>query len=134
MADEMTPNQQKPRIIVDEDWKAQAEVEKQRLAEQEDAAQERGAAGGEARQLPQASFTTLVSGLTTQVLFSLGAVPDPATGQRYRDLDLAKHHIDTLGVLEEKTRGNLSAEEKKLLDSALYECRMAYVRVAQGGM
>ena len=46
---------------------------------------------------------------------------------------MAKHHIDTLAVLEEKTSGNLTDEEKKLLDNALYEVRMRYVQVAQTG-
>ena len=56
---------------------------------------------------------------------------DPKTKRRYVDLDLAKHHIDILGLLEEKTKGNLTDEEKKLLDQALYEVRMQYVQIAQ---
>ncbi len=44
---------------------------------------------------------------------------------------LAKHHIDVLGVLEKKTKGNLTAEEKSILDQALYEVRLRYVQVAQ---
>ncbi|KKK79638.1 hypothetical protein LCGC14_2831470, partial [marine sediment metagenome] len=56
----------------------------------------------------------------------------PQTGRRYRNLQLAKHHVDTLAVLETKTQGNLTDDEKKLLDNALYEVRMAYVQAAQG--
>ena len=74
-----------------------------------------------------------VSGLVTQILFALGAIEDPQTKQRYRNLPLAKHHIDTLAILEEKTKGNLSEDEKKLLDNALYEVRMQYVQIAQSG-
>ncbi|MFW6066159.1 MAG: DUF1844 domain-containing protein, partial [Planctomycetota bacterium] len=55
----------------------------------------------------------------------------PNTKRRYVDLDLAKFHIDTMAVLEEKTKGNLSDEEAKLLDQALYETRMTYVEMAQ---
>ncbi|HET6428064.1 MAG TPA: DUF1844 domain-containing protein [Phycisphaerae bacterium] len=120
--------QGKPKIVVDEDWKAQAEAEKQRLAQQEKAAP---AGAGKARELPRASFATLVSSQVTQILFALGALAD-AQGRRYRNLDIAKHHIDTLAVLEEKTKGNLTEDEKKLLDNALYEVRMAYVQAAQG--
>jgi len=87
----------------------------------------RGAAGQ--RELPQASFATLVQSLLTQVLFYLG---DLATrgGEPMINLDMAKHNIDTLNILEDKTRGNLSDDEKRLLDAALYEARMRYVALA----
>ena len=138
--------QDKPKIIVDDDWKAQAQAEKQRLAE---AAEKRAAEGGEAaadeagatspvaerggrrQQIPPASFSMLVQTIVTQALYALGGFEDPKTHKRFVDLDLAKHHVDTLVVLEDKTRGNLSDEEKKVLDQALYEVRMAYVQVAQ---
>jgi len=122
---------EKPKIVVDEDWKAQAEAEKQRLAEQEEAGGAGAAAAGGPRELPPASFATLVSSQVTQILFALGALAD-SQGRRFRNLDLAKHHIDTLAVLEEKTKGNLTEEEKAMLDNALYEVRMAYVQAAQG--
>jgi len=136
--DEADKSKEAPKIVTDEDWKAEAEAEKAKLAEQETSGRAAGAgagtgaAGGRSRELPAASFTTLVSSLVMQVRFALGGLQDPKSGQRYLDLPLAKHHIDTLGVLEEKTRGNLTEEEKKLLDNALYEVRMAYVQVAQG--
>ncbi len=128
MADEKKPEQ---KIVVDEDWKAQAEAEKQRLVEQEEHPE---AGEGGPRELPPANFHTLVSGLVTQILFSLGGIPDPQSGRRYLDLPLAKHHIDTLTMLDEKTKGNLTEEEKQMLDQALYEVRMLYVRMAQGGV
>ena len=67
--------------------------------------------------------------MMTQALYALMEVQsrggDAATG-----LDLAKHHIDTLAVLDEKCKGNLTADEQKLLDSSLYQARMQYVQVA----
>ena len=128
---EETPadNGKKPKIVVDEDWKSQAEAEKQKLAEQEQS----GGADQVPAEMPPASFDTLISGLVTQILFALGAIEDPQTKRRYRNLALAKHHIDTLAVLEEKTSGNLTDEEKQLLDNALYEVRMRYVQMAQTG-
>jgi hypothetical protein len=88
------------------------------------------ASGGPgARELPPASFATLVQSLVTQALFYLGDLAVRG-GEPVVNLDMAKHHIDTLGVLEEKTRGNLSADEQRLLDSALYEARMRYVNTA----
>jgi len=134
------PEVPRPKIVVDEDWKAQAQEEKRRLAEQEQAASAASGPAGQAaagaaagRELPPASFATLVSSIVTQILFALGAFADPQTGRRYRNLALAKHHIDVLGILEEKTKGNLTPEEKQLLDNALYEVRMAFVQAAQGG-
>lgn len=127
-------NQDKPKIIVDDDWKAQAQAEKERLSEEADAGKAKGPGGehGEhGEKIPQASFVTLVSFIMTQALMSMGGYEDPQTKRRYVDLEAAKHYIDTLSVLEEKTKGNLTEEEKKLLDRALYETRMNYVQIAQ---
>ena len=89
----------------------------------------RGAGAAGQRELPQASFATLVQSILTQVLFYLGDLS--TRGQEPMiNLDMAKHNIDTLSVIEEKTRGNLSDEEKRLLDAALYEGRMRYVALA----
>lgn len=133
MGKEESPKGDKPEIVVDEDWKSQAEAEKQKLVDTEQSAPAGGEAGKGPRSLPSASFGVLVSSLVTQILFALGAIEDPHTKKRYLDLALAKHNIDMLSVLEEKTKGNLTEQEKKMLDSALYEVRMAYVQVAQGG-
>ncbi|MBI5725856.1 MAG: DUF1844 domain-containing protein [Planctomycetes bacterium] len=140
------------KIIVDDDWKAQAKAEKEKLAKQAESPGNKPAAGPagpagkpgsgaqpaagaeEPRQLPPASFNTLVSSLVTQVFMALGGYEDPRTKKRYVDLDLAKHYIDTLVVLEQKTKGNLTDEEKKLLDQVIYESRMQYVQLAQRAM
>ncbi len=124
---EKKDKQEEPKIIVDDDWKAQAEAEKQRL-DKEAATPDKP---GEMRELPPASFTSLVNFLMAQIFMTLGGMEDPKTKKRYVDLELAKHHIDTLLVLEEKTRGNLTDDEKKLLDEALYQTRMQYVQIAQ---
>jgi len=89
----------------------------------------RGVAGGAQRELPQASFATLVQSLLTQVLFYLGDLSTRGA-EPMVNLDMAKHNIDTLSILEEKTRNNLSDDEKRLLDAALYEARMRYVALA----
>jgi len=135
----MTENQEKPqqKIIVDDDWKAQAQAEKEKLAKEVESAKT-GAGQSQAQhdaagrqQIPQASFATLVSSVVTQILMALGGYQEPRTNRRYVDLVLAKHYIDTLVVLEEKTKGNLTDDEKKLLDHAVYETRMQYVQIAQ---
>ena len=78
--------------------------------------------------LPKADFAGLALSLATSALFHLGLVPDPETGQPGpKNLSLARHSIDTLEILEDKTRGNLSAEEAELLAKLLTELRVHYV-------
>ncbi len=83
--------------------------------------------GEEERGLPPLDFSGLIISYATSALIDLGAAPDPETGAMRRDLIAARHTIDMLAMLEEKTRGNLTAEEEQLLTKLLYDCRMAYV-------
>ena len=131
----MSDQDPSPILHVDDDWKAQAQAEKAKLAEKEKAAKQEAEgpaepAQGAPGQVPPADFTTLVSSIATQALFSLGAMPDPQTGQRYTNLDIARHHIDSLAVVEEKTKGNLTEEEAAMLATTLYELRQSYVQIA----
>lgn len=77
--------------------------------------------------LPEVTFSTFVLSLASSALVQLGEVPDPATGTLRPDAQLAKHAIDTLAMLEEKTRKGLNRNETELLQSLLYELRMKYV-------
>ncbi|MFP4475230.1 MAG: DUF1844 domain-containing protein [Desulfatibacillaceae bacterium] len=95
-------------------------------------AQSRPDAGAGGQALPEVNFPTFVLSLSSSVMFHLGELADPATGQRQKDLAMAKHTIDIMAMLEEKTRGNLSEDEQRLLSSILYDLRMAYVRAARG--
>ena len=79
--------------------------------------------------MPEASFSTLVNSLVTQVLLYLGDLTPRGTEPQV-NLDMAKFNVDLLNVLEEKSKGNLTPDEQKLLDNALYEARMRYVSVA----
>jgi hypothetical protein len=89
----------------------------------------RGPARGGRRETPEASLPSLVQSIMTQVLYYLGDLA-PRGAEPNLNLDMAKHHIDTLGMLEEKTKGNLTPEEQRTLDGALYETRMRFVSVA----
>jgi hypothetical protein len=80
------------------------------------------------------TFSTFVLGLSTQVLLHLGEIPNPMTQALERDLGAAKHVIDILGILREKTRNNLEPGEESLLDSVLYDLRMRYVELVRGGV
>jgi hypothetical protein len=77
--------------------------------------------------LPEIDFATFIVSLSSSVLIHLGVVADPMTGQKQMDLPIAKQTIDMLGMLQEKTRGNLTNEESQLLESMLYDLRMRYV-------
>ena len=140
--------EEQPSLHIDTDWKKQAQEEKKRLTEQEQqkkaaaapaapspsaaapAGMPRAGAGRGERGLPPATFTTLVQSIVTQVLFYLGELAARGAEPNV-NLDMAKHNIDMLGVIEEKTKGNLTEEEQRLLDGALYETRMRYVSIAQ---
>ena len=79
-------------------------------------------------ELPKVDFSTLVLSLGTTALYQLGAVPDPATGEKVEsDPLVAQQTIDTIEMLRDKTRGNLDEEERKLIDTMLYELRMQFV-------
>jgi hypothetical protein len=76
-------------------------------------------------------FSTYVVMLANTVMMLLGQVPDPSTQQRYLDLPQAKHTIDILMMLRDKTQGNLTAEEAKLLEDVMPQLQMAYVSVSR---
>lgn len=81
--------------------------------------------------MPEVTFSSFYMALYSAVLLHLGEIPDPTTGQREKNLLLAKHTIDTLSMLQEKTKGNLTAEEDKMLQNTLYELKMRYVQASQ---
>ncbi len=78
-------------------------------------------------QLPMIDFSTFIFSLNSSALVHLGVVEDPATGQKDKNLPIAKQIIDIIGMLEKKTHGNLANEEKNLLKDILYNLRMLYV-------
>jgi hypothetical protein len=82
--------------------------------------------GPEEMPLPEIDFSTFVLSLSTSAMIHLGEAPSPEGGTQ-RDLGLAKQTIDILGILEQKTQGNLSDEEKRLLCEVLYDLRLRYV-------
>lgn len=152
---------EKPKLIIDDDWKERVQSEKEAAAAAASSAatkpdtNDAAAADGKladgkdadgkdvdeevqetnrhedaraARELPPASFATLVHSLTAQALASLGQIPD-AEGKTSVEMELGKHFIDTLAVLEEKTKGNLDEDESAGLAKMLYELRMLFVHV-----
>ncbi len=85
----------------------------------------------DASQLLPPEFATMVSMFSTQAMVALGIIPSPIDGKADQQLPLAKHFIDLLGVLDEKTKGNLSDAEHSMLEQSLHELRMAYVELSR---
>ena len=81
---------------------------------------------------PKITFSSFVLSLATQAMVFVGAMPNPQDGKPYEDLPAAQHMIDILGMLKEKTTGNLDQSEERLLEHTLYDLRMKYVEKVKG--
>ena len=77
--------------------------------------------------LPEINFSSFILSLSSSALFHFGEIPDPVTNKKQRNLSMAKQTIDILGILKEKTAGNLKQEEESLIDNLLHDLRMRYV-------
>jgi hypothetical protein len=129
-------SQGRVEVKADEDWKERVRSEARELEQREPQSVSGAGTGPDLsdeslEHLPQASFPMLVQMFSTQAIVALGLVPDPQTGQTTPRLRLARHFIDLLGVLESKTKGQLTPDEEQLLTTNLYELRMAYVECSR---
>lgn len=132
---------------VDESWKEQASLEKNVLGEesqlQDDQATPGSAQtpqqspeaqkGAEQPQAMEVNFLNYITSLGFQAMIFLGEIPNPVTNEVDKNLDQAKFLIDTLSMLGEKTAGNLSDQEKELLENSVYELQMKYVQISSAG-
>lgn len=106
---------------IDESWKEAAEKKKETLKK-------------EGKFIPsEPDFNFFVTTLALQATIFLGAIVNPATNKKEEDLTQAKFIIDTLGMLKEKTKGNLSPQESDLLENVLYELRVQYINKSKEG-
>ncbi|QTA91785.1 DUF1844 domain-containing protein [Desulfonema magnum] len=97
---------------------------KEKLSETSDSTK---TCGSEAH-LPKVTFPTFIFSLNSSAFVQLGLIEDPATGKKIKNLPLAKQTIDILGMLEEKTCGNLTKEEEAMLKNILYDLRVLYIK------
>ncbi len=81
--------------------------------------------------LPHVDFATFVLSLSHSALMHLGEAPHPETGKVEKDIALARQTIDLIGMLEEKTKGNLTGDEERLIGQILYDLRMRFVELAK---
>ena len=107
----------------DEKKKKEIIIDKEKAKEEDQLAKE-----SKEEPLPEINFSNFILSLSTSVLLSLGEIPDPISKEKNEDLDMAKQTIDILGVIEEKTRGNLTKEEESLMENLLSDLRMRYVK------
>jgi metal-dependent amidase/aminoacylase/carboxypeptidase family protein len=122
------------KIIIDEDWKEQAQKEKEILAAQEKAEKKTKEKDKQASaKLPPADFAGLVSMLATQAFFALGVIRSKEDQRHEPDFMLAKYNIDMLEVLHARTKGNLTEDEDKLLENYLEQARMAFIKLSETG-
>lgn len=100
---------------IDQSWKEAKELEKE-------------TAKLEGKFIPEEpDFNFFITTLSLQASIALGQIPNPVTNKKEEDLTQAKFLIDTLGMLKEKTKGNLNSAEANLLENLLYELRMQYI-------
>lgn len=124
----MNGEESKSGLHIDSDWKTEAAREKERLAQQEQREAGRQAGRQAGTGASPEMFVELINLLAIQATAALGGYQD-AGGERIpANPAAAKHHIDLLEVLEKKTEGNLTEEEKSVLGGVLYELRMQYVQ------
>jgi uncharacterized protein DUF1844 len=123
------------KLIIDEDWKSQVAAEREAAKQPPSSETSVGAAaisGSESDDsddfpMPPASLEMLVSTLVTEAMIALGQIPHPATGKTELRPHQAKYLIDTISVISEKTRGNVSIEEEQAFTNLLHQLRMAFV-------
>ncbi len=140
---------EEPKLIIDEDWKTQVQREREELKQKQEAEQTQAdlqepsklteesqvtansAEDGNGEPPPPASFTLLVTTLATQAMAAMGLMPGAEGESPPVNLDFAKHFVDMLSVLEEKSKGNLTDAERSYLQDALHQLRMAFVAVSK---
>jgi len=121
---------------VDESWKEKVEQEKQtptheNILNNAEAAAEDVKKEDEAFEMPPVDFNLFISSLGMQALMALGELENPVSGKKEKQLPQAKYLIDTLEMLQAKTKNNLDAQEVNMIETMLYELRMKYVTVSK---
>ncbi|TKB09159.1 DUF1844 domain-containing protein [Desulforhopalus sp. IMCC35007] len=81
--------------------------------------------------MPEVTFPAFVMSLNTSALYHLGEIADPGTGKKIVDLDLARHAIDTLVMMQGKTKGNLTSDEEQMLKNILYDIKLRFVTASK---
>ena len=81
--------------------------------------------------LPEVNFSSFILSLSSSVLLHLGEIADPVSGEKRKNMDLAKQSIDIISMLQDKTKGNISQDEGKLIEQMLFDLRMRFVEASK---
>jgi hypothetical protein len=117
--------------IVDKRGKPDEEIPAPGLNKNEGPARPEEAGEDAHRAFEEVNFVSFLLSLYSSAMAAFGKIPDPVTGKEDLHVEAGKQMIDILGILEEKTRGNLNEEESQLMDNILYELRMLYLEKTQ---
>jgi len=132
MADEKRNEEKEKSFVVrDKRFTAQKEEEKVSPGNEKMEGLLREEVSGEEVPLPEINFTSFILSLGTSALIQLGEMEDPFTQKQSKNLPIAKQTIDLIGMLREKTKGNLTSEEGNFLDNVLFDLRMRYVKATE---
>jgi hypothetical protein len=130
--DKKSEEQEKSFVIRDKRFSAPKEEKGESQIKEEPKVEGTAEQDSSAQQgpLPEIDFTNFTLSLSTSALIQLGEIQDPFTQKSAKNLPLAKQTIDLIGMLKEKTKGNLSPEEEKVIEYVLYDLRIRYVTAA----
>jgi len=81
--------------------------------------------------MPEVTFSAFIMSLNTSVLYHLGEIADPVSGKKTVSLDPARHGIDTLVLIQNKTKGNLSTDEEEMLSNILFDVKLRFVKAVK---
>lgn len=129
--DKRNEEQEKSFVVRDKRFTAKKE-EEEKVSYKEEKSEEpiKEEIPGEEAPLPEINFVSFIFSLSTSALIQLGEIEDPFTQKMSKNLPVAKQTIDLIGMLREKTRGNLTSEEDKFIEQVLFDLRMRYVKAA----
>jgi hypothetical protein len=120
-----------PEKKIDESWKSSVEKEKVHIFGQDSAEEQAPAEQADQEQMPQLDFSNYIASLGFQALVFMGEIPNPITNEIQKNLPQSKFLIDTLLLLREKTKGNLTEQEDRLLNGSIYELQVKFIEVLQ---
>lgn len=130
--DKRDGEEEKSFVVRDKRFSAKKEEKGESQNREEEKIEETpgGDASAQEGPLPEIDFTSFIFSLSTSALIQLGEIQDPFTQKLVRNLPLAKQTIDLIGMLKEKTKGNLTPGEERVIEYVLYDMRMRYVKAA----
>ncbi len=130
--DKEKKDQEKTFVVRDKRFSATKEEKEERQTPAEAKSEEiaTGDTSTKGEALPEIDFNSFIFSLSTSALIQLGEIEDPFTQKTAKNLPLAKQTIDLIGMLKEKTKGNLTTQEERVIENILYDLRMRYIKSA----